>query len=60
MAVTAIWSIKGRVDHIIDYVMNPQKTTEDVSSLHAIEDVIHYASDGSKTEQMQYVKQNGR
>ena len=55
MAVTAIWSIKGRVDHIIDYVMNPQKTTEDVSSLHAIEDVIHYASDGSKTEQMQYV-----
>lgn len=28
MAVTAIWDIKGRVDKVINYVSNPEKTTE--------------------------------
>jgi len=28
MAVTAIWPIKGRVDKVIDYARNPEKTTE--------------------------------
>ena len=55
MAVTKIWDIKGRVDQTIRYVMNPQKTMADMASLHAMEDVIKYASDGNKTEQMQYV-----
>ena len=27
MAVTAIWDIKGRVDKVINYVSNPEKTT---------------------------------
>ena len=26
MAVTAIWDIKGRVDKVISYATNPQKT----------------------------------
>lgn len=55
MAVTKIWDIKGRVDQTIRYVMNPQKTMAEMASLHAMEDVINYASDGRKTEQMQYV-----
>ena len=55
MAVTKIWDIKGRVDQVIGYVMNPQKTKAEMPSFHALEDVINYASDESKTEQMQYV-----
>ena len=42
MAVTAIWDIKGRVDKVINYVSNPEKTTEKgldfAASLHAIDD----------------------
>ena len=53
MAVTAIWDIKGRIDRVIGYVMNPQKTQMDL--LHSVEDVLNYATDDSKTEQMQYV-----
>ena len=44
MAVTSIWPIHGRVDKVIDYVRNPEKTTEaglpELASLHAVEDVV--------------------
>ena len=47
MAVTSIWPIHGRVDKVIDYVRNPEKTTEaglpELASLHAVEDVVEYA-----------------
>lgn len=43
MAVTAIWDIKGRVDQVIRYAANPEKTTgkglEVMAALHAVEDV---------------------
>ena len=59
MAVTAIWPIKGRVDKVIDYVRNPEKTTEaglpELASLHAVEDVVEYAADEMKTERRSYV-----
>jgi len=59
MAVTSIWPIKGRVDKIINYAINPEKTIESnyksLSKLHAIEDVIEYASDEMKTEQRLFV-----
>ena len=46
MAVTSIWPIHGRVDKVIDYVRNPEKTTEaglpELASLHAVEDVVEY------------------
>ena len=39
MAVTSIWPIKGRVDRVINYARNPEKTTEasyeELASLHA-------------------------
>ena len=54
MAVTSIWPIHGRVDKVIDYVRNPEKTTEaglpELASLHAVEDVVEYAADEMKTE----------
>ena len=43
MAATAIWAIRGRTDHVLSYVMNPQKTMADMASLHAVEDVLKYA-----------------
>lgn len=42
MAVTSIWPIKGRVDKVINYARNPEKThdKEKLSELHEIEGVI--------------------
>ena len=46
MAVTSIWPIKGRVDRVINYARNPEKTTEasyeELASLHAIDNVVEY------------------
>lgn len=59
MAVTSIWPIHGRVDKVIDYARNPEKTTEaglpELASLHAVEDVVEYAADEMKTERRSYV-----
>ena len=54
MAVTAIWDIKGRIDKVIDYAANPDKTEnkslENISALHAIDGVLEYAASDIKTE----------
>ena len=59
MAVTSIWSIKSRVDSVIDYVSNPEKTIAQASdlnaALHTIDDVVEYAVDDLKTEERVYV-----
>jgi hypothetical protein len=59
MAVTSIWPIKGRVDKVINYARNPEKTTEasyeELASLHAIDNVVEYAADDMKTELRSYV-----
>lgn len=59
MAVTSIWPIKGRVDKVIDYARNPEKTTEggydELASLHTIDGVVEYAADEMKTEHRSYV-----
>ena len=62
MAVTAIWHVNSRVEKALDYVMNPEKTTEKpelssdaVAARKAVGDVIDYASNAEKTEQMMYV-----
>ena len=63
MAVTSIWPIKGRVDGVINYAMNPEKTTELVPAkqleLHAIDGVIQYAENDLKTEKRSYVSTIG-
>ena len=59
MAVTSIWPIKGRIEKVINYACNPEKTSEAsydaVSGMHAINDVIEYAADNLKTEHREYV-----
>ena len=59
MAVTSIWSITSRVDSVIDYVSNPEKTIAQESdmnaALHTIDDVVEYAVDDLKTEERVYV-----
>ena len=59
MAVTSIWPIKGRVDVILKYASNPEKTVEsnyiNQSVLHAVDNVIEYAADEMKTEKRMYV-----
>lgn len=55
MAVTSIWPIKTRLDRVIAYVRNPEKTTEksyqDTAVLHTIDEVIEYAANDMKTEE---------
>ena len=46
IAVTSMWAIKTRLDHVVNYVMNDLKT---------IEQVIEYTTNGQKTNQTQYV-----
>ncbi len=57
MAVTSVWPIKGRVDKVISYARNPEKTTEysELSALHTVGNVIEYAADEIKTERRAYV-----
>lgn len=57
MAVTSIWPIKGRVDKVITYARNPEKTTEygQLSALHTVGKVVEYAADEIKTEYRSYV-----
>ena len=59
MAVTSIWPIKGRVDTVINYARNPEKTRESshaaMSKFHEIKGVIEYAADDIKTETREYV-----
>ena len=58
MAATRIWSIKGRLDSVINYVTNPEKTDGGKytdTELQALADVIDYAEDGAKTHNKVYV-----
>lgn len=53
MATTSIWAVKKRLDHVIDYTTNPDKTSkEDYKDLH---NVIEYATSSYKTEEQLYV-----
>lgn len=58
MATTRIWSIKGRLDSVINYIENSDKTDGAKYSnqeLAALQDVIDYAENPSKTNQRLYV-----
>ena len=58
MATTRIWSISGRLDYVINYVQNPEKTDGakyTSSELQALQDVIDYTENPSKTEERLYV-----
>ncbi len=56
MAVTSIWPIKGRVDQVLNYARNPEKTMgPERAALHTIDGVLEYAADDVKTEQRSFV-----
>ncbi|MBP3448717.1 MAG: relaxase/mobilization nuclease domain-containing protein [Clostridia bacterium] len=58
MATTKIWDIKGRVDTLINYAANPEKTDGKIyneKQIQALHDVMNYASDDYKTERSLYV-----
>ena len=53
MATTAIWNIKDRLDRVINYAVNPEKTENmDFQELH---NVLEYTQEDAKTEQQFYV-----
>lgn len=55
MAVTKIWRIKGRIDNVINYASNTDKTTFTETQKQALEDVIEYAANEDKTEKKIFV-----
>ena len=58
MATPKIWDIKGRVDTLINYAANPEKTEGQRYSekqIQALHDVMDYASDDYKTERSLFV-----
>ena len=56
MAVTKIWRIRGRVDDPLSYVADPEKTQKEFTEAQqqALADVIAYAANEDKTEQLFY------
>lgn len=58
MATTKIWDIKGRIDKVIDYAANPEKTNSQSFSakdLQSLRDVMDYAMADYKTEEQFFV-----
>ena len=55
MAVSKLWAVTSRLDHVINYATNPEKTKRrktDYSDIdyQALKDVLAYAKDEEKTE----------
>lgn len=59
MAVTAIWSVKGKVESVMRYTANPEKTWSgnygQAAQFHTLENVMQYTADEMKTEEQLYV-----
>lgn len=49
MAVTSLWRIKGRIDKVVDYASNPEKTEKPAVDGEDISAVIGYAMQQEKT-----------
>lgn len=58
MATTAIWSVKGRLDKVVNYAKNPDKTDASLyseSELQGLGDVMNYTMKDHKTEKKLFV-----
>jgi len=58
MATTAIWDVKDRLERVINYTSNPDKTENPdfpCSGLHGLQNVLDYMQMDSKTEHQFYV-----
>lgn len=59
MAVTKLWPVTTRLDHVINYATNPEKTaagTYTEAQYQALADVLSYAKDEEKTEREFFVE----
>ena len=52
MATTSLWKIQNRIDKVISYTTNPEKT-ENVEMYQALHNTIEYAKTDYKTEKIQ-------
>lgn len=53
MAVTKLWKVSVRLDQVLDYTTNPEKTANpeySAEDYQALKDVLAYAKDEEKTE----------
>lgn len=58
MATTKIWAVKSRIDHVLEYAENKDKTRNDAWSevdYQSMRDVMDYAMNDAKTEKQYYV-----
>lgn len=58
MATTAIWDVKGRLDKVVNYAKNPEKTDAalySTSELQGLGDVMNYTMQDHKTEKKLFV-----
>lgn len=59
MAVSKLWPVKSRLDTVINYATNPEKTSAELYSeeqYQSLQDVLSYAKDEEKTEKEFYVE----
>ena len=54
MATTSLWSIRSRLDLVVNYVGNKEKTTSD-EEIKILQQVLTYAENDYKTEEKKYV-----
>ena len=54
MATTGIWKIEKRLDHVIDYVSNPEKTTKDTEDYQELHQFSEYENLSFNTEEECY------
>ena len=59
MATTKIWKVEKRLDHVMDYTTNEEKTKNDylengVDDYDSIRQVMMYATNADKTEKQFY------
>lgn len=58
MAVCEIWDVRGRLDHPLNYVKNPDKTANpqyNAQQMQSLTDMMQYAVNDAKTEYQFYV-----
>ena len=55
MATTGIWKIEKRLDHVIDYVTNPEKTVKEYSDYQELHKLSEYNTLSYNTEEECYI-----
>lgn len=54
MATTSLWKVDKRLDHVIDYATDEEKTKNEGSNFDSIEKLLTYATNPAKTEKLFY------